>query len=578
MEENLRFIYKKEFWYISAFINTKKFDGETKAEEIEALLLRRLKNLSEEEFTTAFKHLDKYPHSEEKKIILAEMAKSIEIECDWEPFFQNFPYTDEDNPYTEKGKDLEYNTLGYFKFEVEYFKEEPTKKEKISPDIIQQIPFIVLDILREFKTDPEISENQFLLLDTQSPIYIFVISNKTLPMEVEWDPENIMKHKKILAYWVRLYSGQWSDYSEELFDRRIKKNFSNRKSELHYIQRNSGFIYMAEKNFSEFPYIQKHVLDPTPKIRAVLFALMIINNSLDTLFKKRYSEMFMSLETIEKKMNNLRYLRGMIQTKMTLIYSELDWNHREHYTRILKHLIKGFRLEVIIKRTNDKFKILHDSMQELYLKRNENNQKRTKKAIYFLNIFLGAGFIVEFASTIRIAFGIDEIMGISPFVHAVISVFLGIFLMLTIVYLVYSRISKKSMEYGHTVDAVIEDENKNIILVKRRYPPFKGKYALPGGFINYDEHPKQALKREVREETNLIVEVIDKIGTYNKKWRDPREKRIETKAYKCRIVKSLPKLKGGDDATSAKAISVDEIKSMDLAFDHKKILKDAGIL
>lgn len=574
MEENLRFIYKKEFWYISAFINTTEFNGESKAEEIEALLLRRLKNLSEGELKNSFNFLDKYPHSEEKKSVLAEMAKSIEIECDWEPFFQNFPYTDENNPFTENGDKLEYNTLGYFKFEVEYYKNEPIQKEKITPDLIQQIPFIVLDILREFKKN---SENQFLLLDTESPIYVFVISNKTLPREVEWDPENITKYKKNLAYWVSIYSGQWSDYSEDLFDRRIKNNFSNRKSELHYIQRNSGFIYMAEKNFSEFPYLQKHILEPTPKIRAVLFALMTINNSLDVLFMKRYSDMFMSLKTIEDKTNNLRFLRGMIQTKMTLIYSELDWNRRELYTRVLRHLIKVFRLEVVIKRTNDKFKILYDSMQELYLKRNEENQKTTKKAIYFLNILLGAGFIIEFVNAIRIAFGVDETKGISPLIHSVISICLGIFLIITVGYIIYSRVSKKAMEYGHTVDAVIEDENKNIILVKRRYSPFRGKYALPGGFIKYNEDPEQAVIREVREETNLAVEVIDKIGTYNQKGRDPREKRVESKAFKCRIVKDLSKLKGGDDATVAEAISVNEIKKMDLAFDHKKILRDAGI-
>jgi 8-oxo-dGTP diphosphatase len=334
---------------------------------------------------------------------------------------------------------------------------------------------------------------------------------------------------------------------------------------------------MAEKNFSEFPYLQKHILEPTPKIRAVLFALMTINNSLDVLFMKRYSDMFMSLKTIEDKTNNLRFLRGMIQTKMTLIYSELDWNRRELYTRVLRHLIKVFRLEVVIKRTNDKFKILYDSMQELYLKRNEENQKTTKKAIYFLNILLGAGFIIEFVNAIRIAFRIQEIEGISPLIHSVISICLGIFLILTVGYIIYSRVSKKAMEYGHTVDAVIEDENKNIILVKRRYAPFRGKYALPGGFIKYNEDPEQAVIREVREETNLAVEVIDKIGTYNQKGRDPREKRVESKAFKCRIVKDLSKLKGGDDATVAEAISVNEIKKMDLAFDHKKILQDAGI-
>ncbi|MFX0027266.1 MAG: NUDIX domain-containing protein [Candidatus Hermodarchaeota archaeon] len=574
MEENLRFIYSKEFWYISAFINTNEFIGETKAEEIEALLLKRLKNLNENDLSKAFKYLEKYPYAEEKKQILREMANSISIECDWEPFFQNFPYTDENNPYTEDNRDLVYNTLGYFKLEVEYYKNEPYKKDKITPDLIQQIPFITIDILREFIKK---KENQFLLLDIESPIYTFVISNKLMSREIEWSQENIDKHKKVLGYWTQVYAGQWGDYSQKYFERRVKENLSNRLSELHYIKRNSGFIYMAESNYkTEFPYIKDHILEPTPKMRAVLFALMSINNSLDVLFMKRYSDVFMSLEKIEEKTKNLRFLRGMIQTKMSLIYSELDWNPRQHYTRVLTHLIRKFRLEVIINRINEKFKMLYESMQELYTKRSEELQKRTKKALFFLQIILGAGFVIEFANAIRISFRVIEDSDPSQLLHAVISIALGIFLLITIGYFIYSRIKTKASEYGHTADAIIQDNNQNIILIKRKYAPFKGKYALPGGFIKYNEDPKQAIIREVREETNLAVEIINKIGVYDQKGRDPRGKIVST-AFRCRIVRDLSRMIGGDDAVSAKAIPIDKIRTMDLAFDHKKILKDAGI-
>ncbi|MFX0138829.1 MAG: NUDIX hydrolase, partial [Candidatus Hodarchaeota archaeon] len=81
----------------------------------------------------------------------------------------------------------------------------------------------------------------------------------------------------------------------------------------------------------------------------------------------------------------------------------------------------------------------------------------------------------------------------------------------------------------------------------------------------------------VREETNLAVEIIKKIGTYDQKGRDPRGRIVST-AYQCRIVKDLSRLKGGDDAIVAEAIDIDKIKLMDLAFDHKQILKDAGVL
>lgn len=573
--EDLQFIYYKEYWYISAFINTNVFIGEDKAEEIEALLLNKLNTLSDSEFKKSFDFLDKYPNAEEKKGILTELTKNISIECDWEPFFQNFPYTDENNPYTADNKDLIYNTLGYFKLEVEYYRDYPSKKERITPDILQQIPFIVVEIFKEFSKK---KNNEYLLLDLESPIHIFAISNKTLPIEVQWNQENIDKYKETIGYWTELYSGQWEDYSNELFERRTKKNLSNRLSELHYIHRNSGFIYMPKRNMeTEFSYIEGHILEPTPRIRAVLFALMTINNSLDILFMKRYSDLFMSLERIEEKTKNLRFLRGMIQTKMSLVYSELDWNRREHYTRILTHLINEFRLEIIIKRVNEKFNVLYDSMQELYLKRNEEGQKRTKKALYMLNILLGAGFVVEFFNAIRIALGIGELAQPSMLMHAWIAIALGVSLCTVLGYLIYGRMKSRALEQGYTVDAVITDDNNNLILIKRKYAPYKGKYALPGGFIKYDEDQKQALIREVKEETNLAVKIIEKIGTYNQKGRDPRGK-IDSTAFRCRLVKDLSKMKGGDDAFAVEAVPINKLPNLDLAFDHKIILKDAGII
>ncbi|NHJ24301.1 MAG: NUDIX hydrolase [Candidatus Lokiarchaeota archaeon] len=574
MEEKFRFIYGKEYWYISAFINTVEFVGEVKAEEIEALLLQRLHNLSQQDLSKAYRFLEKYPYAEEKKEVLRDMAKSISIECDWEPFFQNFPYNDENKQYTEDNREIVYNTLGYFKLEVEYYKNEEYKKERISPDLIQQIPFIANDILKEYSNK---KQNDFLLLDTESPIYVFVISNRIGPFTVQWDKENIEKYKKELGYWTRIYSGQWGDYSEELFERRIKKNFSNRRSELHYIQRNSGFIYIAEENYrSEFPYIMEHVIEPTPKVRAVLFALMTINNSLDILFMKRYSDVFMSLETIEKKTNNLRFLRGMIQTKMSMIYSELDWNPREHYTRILTHLLEIFRIEIVIKRVNEKFKILYDSMQEFYLQRSEKNQRVTRTILYLVNIILSAGIVKDFFDVlIR---GTDSSISLfENIVYLIATSVIGLMFVGTLTYILLTRFKSKVEEKGYTADAVIVDDNRNVILIKRKYYPYIGKYALPGGFIKYNEDAKQAVIREVREETNLVVEIDDKIGTYDQKGRDPRGRIVST-AFKCHLVKDLSKMAGGDDATVADAIPIEKVKNMDLAFDHKRILKDAGVL
>jgi len=291
---------------------------------------------------------------------------------------------------------------------------------------------------------------------------------------------------------------------------------------------------------------------------------------------KRYSDVFMSLEQIEEKTKNLRFLRGMIQTKMSLIYSELDWNPRELYGRVLTHLLKIFRIEIIIERVSGKFKTLYDTLQELHSKRNEENQKNTKKAVNFLSVLFGAGFIIEFINALRIAAGIEDLHEFSKVLHLVVTTILGAAFVMLFGYFIYGKVKTKRLAYGHTVDAVIQDDDKNIILIKRKFAPFKDKYALPGGFIKYNEDPEQAIIREVREETNLAVKIVSKIGTYDQKGRDPRGKIVST-AYRCRLVKGLSLIQEGDDALTVKIIPIDQLKNLEFAFDHNQILKDAGV-
>ncbi len=573
MTEKIQFIYHQEYWFVSAFINTDELSGESKAKEIKQLILEKLSDPKFSHFERAFRFFSDIPDGEKKKETLIDMTKNITIECEWEQYFEAFPYTDEAKPYTQENKDLIFNTLGYFQFKVEYYKNNPSMKKKITADLIQQVPYVVLNILKEFS---EVEENIFLFIDTQSPIFVFVTSNKMSPTEIQWSQESIEKHKKVLGSWIQVYSGQWPDYNEKLYDERIKNNLSNRLSELHFIRRNSGFVYMAEDNYPKFiGYMEEFVIFSPPKIRAMQFALMAINQSLDILLMKYHSDVFMSLETIEMKIKNLRYLRGMIQTKLSLIYNELDWNRRQHYTSVLKHLISNYNLDTLFNRVNRKFTIINDSMEELYLKKNEENQKRTERGLSLLNLLFGAGVLADFAGIMMITFSLQEGTLSSNLLNGVIALIITSILITTIGYFIYTRIQMKSVETGKTVDAVIEDDSGNIILIKRKYPPYAGKYALPGGFVAPGEKPQQALIREVREETNLIVKIKNKIGTFNAPDRDPRG-RIISKAYKCSIITG--KMESGDDSSAVERIPIEKLKDIELAFDHKKILKEANIL
>jgi len=118
-----------------------------------------------------------------------------------------------------------------------------------------------------------------------------------------------------------------------------------------------------------------------------------------------------------------------------------------------------------------------------------------------------------------------------------------------------------------TVDGIVE-YNNGIIMIKRSNPPLG--WALPGGFVDYGESLEHAAQREGKEETNLDIELISPFRAYS----DPkRDKRTHTITFVF-IAKGRGEPKGMDDAKQAKWFSVSEIKELNIAFDHKKIILD----
>lgn len=126
-----------------------------------------------------------------------------------------------------------------------------------------------------------------------------------------------------------------------------------------------------------------------------------------------------------------------------------------------------------------------------------------------------------------------------------------------------------------TVDAVvftILDNKLKILLIKRKIDPHKGKFALPGGFVEFKEELEAAVKRELEEETGVKNIFLKKLHAFGKVGRDPRG-RVITISYLALIAGETVKLHATTDAELAKWFSAYDLP--ELGFDHKQIIDDA---
>jgi 8-oxo-dGTP diphosphatase len=135
---------------------------------------------------------------------------------------------------------------------------------------------------------------------------------------------------------------------------------------------------------------------------------------------------------------------------------------------------------------------------------------------------------------------------------------------------------KYCYEYPHpavTTDCVIfgfDGTKLKVLLIERGIDPYKGKWALPGGFLRMDESAEEGALRELKEETGLETAYIKQFHTFTAPLRDPRE-RVITIAYYALV--RLQEVIGGDDAARAEWFALDDVPA--LAFDHDQILRIA---
>jgi 8-oxo-dGTP diphosphatase len=108
-----------------------------------------------------------------------------------------------------------------------------------------------------------------------------------------------------------------------------------------------------------------------------------------------------------------------------------------------------------------------------------------------------------------------------------------------------------------------------ILLVRRKYEPYKGMWAIPGGFVEDDEELEAAAIRELQEETGLVVPAMTQLHTFGKVGRDSRGRTV-TVTYYAFSDAATQQVQGGDDAAEAEWVFVKGIT--ELAFDHMEML------
>ncbi|MFB1044389.1 NUDIX domain-containing protein [Streptomyces chrestomyceticus] len=129
----------------------------------------------------------------------------------------------------------------------------------------------------------------------------------------------------------------------------------------------------------------------------------------------------------------------------------------------------------------------------------------------------------------------------------------------------------------YTADVVLRAAGGpgHVLLIKRRWKPYAGRWALPGGYVDVDkaETSRDAAARELAEESGITVPATDlwQVGVYDAPGRDPRG-RVITVAYTATLPSPVPPA-AADDAVDARWWPLDALP--DLAFDHAEILADA---
>jgi len=128
-----------------------------------------------------------------------------------------------------------------------------------------------------------------------------------------------------------------------------------------------------------------------------------------------------------------------------------------------------------------------------------------------------------------------------------------------------------------SVDAVVfcrSAGTTEVLLINRGNEPYKGRWAVPGGFLELDEELEDGAARELAEETGVTGVKLEQIRAFGKCGRDPRGRMISIVFMGVANAEQKAATKAGDDAAKAKWFDIENLPK-NMAFDHDEMIKFA---
>ncbi len=386
--ENLRLVFKEQWWCVSAFSVLSGEEVKKKVEQLDKYVEEKLSTYKIEEIKPSF-----VPNEEDRKKIIL-IANNVTVDTQWINYIDNFDYSD--------GTRL-YKTIGFILIRVRIKKEALNKIPitDIRPNYMQQL------VMRMWGTLSKDFSDSFKF-DDATPPYIFSICTNYVPEKpyIAWSPETAQIYKKELGKWAEIYSGQFPDYREQLYNNRIAVDLSNRASELHLILRNSAIIYMDLDNYNKFfikdsdtpnstGYMYDFVISTIIRIRTIAFAMFIVNAQIDKDTKNLLNKEYISreLSLIKEDLDKSDRLKIILQTMLAPFFTDISRSNRQHYTAVLNRSVELFDIMNLWNMINIKIDSNVRGLNSIFMDKQQEAADRQEKSLTILNFIIGASVL-----------------------------------------------------------------------------------------------------------------------------------------------------------------------------------------